>query len=354
MSRNEKIDISKSELRLIFPYAFKDCQTVKNLDISFNNLTKIYSKSFNGMTQLGFLYINSNKITQLESDVFQDVPLLTHLYLHGNFIENLDENLFINCKNLVLIHLGWNQIEWLDTRIFKNLRKLRTIILDRNKLKSLDFSLINLESLDYLSVAMNQISEINSETFKGANNLDILKISSNKIQKIYENFTIDFKNLTDLDFSRNNLSFLEPNFFAGLVRLESLLLIECNIKTIDLGSLVNLQNLVLTSNKISIFNQNLSSLTHLSLNLNLLLDLNYSSISTPNSSLKYLDITSCNLNYIDFNILRNLTNLETIRLSGNQITFDNQSFMGFKKLKSVYVNKDVENLKSLFPNISFY
>ncbi|CAF0954619.1 unnamed protein product [Brachionus calyciflorus] len=375
---NNRIDIIQSGLRLIVPFAFEKCKQVQVLNISFNNLKQIYSKSFYGMFKLRVLLIDSNNMSNLESDVFQDVPLLNNLNLKDNLIKNLDDNLFDYSRELVTIHLGSNQIEWLDRGIFKNLRKLKYLFINNNRLKILEPLFDNLESLEFLDVSFNQIDtiqndtfknlkqikkiyitdkqlpEINSETFKGAYNLENLRMSINKIQRIYENFSKDFQNLTELDLSHNNLSFIKPEFFNGFLKLEHLRLYNCSLKNIELNSLVNLKVLLLTANQIKYFSQNLSALTHLYLYANPLVNLSFPLISSESSSLQFLDISSCQLKFIDFGVLKNLTNLETLKMVGNPITLDSQSFIGFKNLKNVDVDfLDVPRLKSFFPNINF-
>ncbi|CAF0815763.1 unnamed protein product [Brachionus calyciflorus] len=351
------------------------------LNITYNNLTKIYSKSFFGMIKLRFLFLNSNKISELESDVFQDMPLLNYISLNNNLIKNLDENLFDSLIELDSINLGSNEIEWLNKGIFRNLPNLRKLMINNNKLKSLDPFFDNLESLEHLDLSSNLISnvhkktfislkkisridfynnrivEINSETFKGAFNCQILKMSLNTIRTIHKNFSINLQNLEDLDLSRNNLSSLEPDFLNGFVKLKYLGLVSCSLKIIDLSSLVNLRILYISINQINFFSHNLSSLTYLYLNSNPLVNLTYPLISSQKSSLEYLDISYCKLKLIDFDVLRNLTNLKTLRINGNQISLDNQNFIGFNNLDSVKnltnltqtsLDKDFNELKSEF------
>ncbi|CAF0975950.1 unnamed protein product [Brachionus calyciflorus] len=379
ISTNIRIDIYQSGLSLIGSFAFEKCKEIQTLNISYNNLTKIYSKSFYGMTKMIQLFMNSNQISELESDVFQDIPLLNYLSLNSNLIKNLDGNLFDYSKELVFLNLGFNQIECLNQGIFKNLKKLKRIIINNNKLKSLEPNFDNLESLEQLDLSANKIfnihsdtfnsltkinridinnnliPEINSETFKGALNLITLKILVNNIQKIHRNFSTNVPNLEDLDISFNNLSTIEPDIFNGLIKLKYLGLYSCGLKIIDFSSLVNLKSLTLTLNKIEFFSQNLSLLLSLQLNGNPLTNLTLPLITSQNSILDFLDISQCNLKYIDLNILRNFTNLKSLRIGTNPIKLDNQTFIGFQSLKQVDVDSpDVERFKNLYPNINFY
>ncbi|CAF0881378.1 unnamed protein product [Brachionus calyciflorus] len=375
---NLTIDLFQSGLSLIVPYAFQNCQNILTLNVSSNNLTRIYSKSFYGMSKIKFLFMASNQISELESNIFQDVRFLYYLSLRNNLIKNLDDNLFDYSHELVIIRLELSLIECLHKGIFKNLIKLRYLYLSNNRLKVLEPWFGSLESLEFLdfssnqiseiqndtfksmkklktlSIFSNQLSEINSHTFKGAHNLEILTIYANKIQGIYNNFSKDFKNLTQLSLSQNNLSLVEPGFLNGLVKLEILRLFDCNLKLIELSSLVNLKILSLAHNKITYFSEDLSLLTELYLNNNPLNNLSNPLISSQNSSLQTLDISNCVLINIDFEVLRNLSNLEILRISGNPITLNNQTFIGFKRLQTVFVNSvDVTRLNSSFPNIRF-
>ncbi|CAF0909517.1 unnamed protein product [Brachionus calyciflorus] len=371
------IDLFRSGLSQIVPYAFELCNRVETLNLSFNNLTKIYSKSFYGMTKLKRLIMSFNQISLLESNVFQDLPALYILELNNNLIANIDENLFNNLQELEMIILNSNQIETLVNYTFKNLIKLKRINLASNKLKSIDLIFLNLDQFYLLDVSFNQIntihndtfkalrkiqeiylgnnkiSEINSEIFKGLENLKILRLGMNEINKINSNFSLDLSNLTDLEFSYNNLSFIESNFFQGFVKLVDLRLYACNIKSINLDSLVKLNYLNLGFNQIQYFSQNLSSLTILLLNSNPLGNLSYPLITSQNSSLRDLDISDCLLKSIDFNYLRSLSLLKILRISGNSIPFNNQSFTGFKSLEQIFLDKtEVDIYKNIFTNIT--
>ncbi|CAF1113399.1 unnamed protein product, partial [Brachionus calyciflorus] len=137
-----------------------------------------------------------------------------------------------------------------------------------------------------------------------------------------------YPNLITLDLSYNNLSFIEPEFFSDLLKLKSLVLAYCSIKTIELSWLVNLRFLYIYKNQISYFSQNLSLLTHLNINSNPLVNLSYPLISSENSSLEYLDISYCKFKYFDFGLLRNPSNLKTLKMIGNTVPLNNDSFYG--------------------------
>ncbi|CAF0801271.1 unnamed protein product [Brachionus calyciflorus] len=371
-------NLSRNGINQIVPLAFATSNKTETLDLSFNNLTILYSKSFYGMINLKTLDLSFNQISQFESDVFKENSSLAFLHLENNFLKYLNGNIFDNLQWLRLLNLECNQIEVLDTNTFKNLKNIRKIYLGNNNLKSLDPFFHNLELLSLLDISFNkiktvhkdafmsrhnlsdilisnnQISEINSETFKGVNYLEKLDLSSNRIQKIDVNFTSNFPNLKELHMSNNNLSFIETRFFNGLEKLEILKLYNCNIRNIDLNSLKNLKVLHLGANKITLFSQNLSSLTELLLTGNPLGNLTYPLISSQNSNLDVLGISNCKLEYIDFDILKNLTNLRTLGITGNQLVFNNETFNGFRNLENVYIDQYYANkFKTVFPNIRF-
>ncbi|CAF0928263.1 unnamed protein product [Brachionus calyciflorus] len=371
------INIIGKGLSQIGPFAFEKCDKTELLDLSFNNLTKLYSKSFYGMVKLNTLNLSCNQISQLESDVFTGLPLLTNLDLKNNNLRYLGGNIFNNLPQLQNVYLEFNQIESIEKYTFKNLEKIKRIILKNNNLKSLEPIFYNTSSSFFLDVSsnqikivhndtfkslnklfslyisFNQISELNAEMFRGADYLETLFITTCKIEKINENFFKNIPILKWLDISRNNLSSIEPGAFKSLLKLEYLNLFSCNIKAIDLSSLQNLKFLFLGTNQISYFSQNLSSLTDLILNTNPLINLNYSVISSQNSSLLNLSIVNCQLKYIDFDILKNFTYLQSLNLISNSLTLTNDSFIGFKSLKRLLLNEnEVDKFKILYPNIT--
>ncbi|CAF1126135.1 unnamed protein product, partial [Brachionus calyciflorus] len=127
-----------------------------------------------------------------------------------------------------------------------------------------------------------------------------------------------------------------------------------NIKEINLSSLAKLECLNLRYNFITFFSQNLSSLIELRLTSNPLGNLTYPLITSPNSALKTLGISYCQLKYIDFNVLRNLTNLNILNMANNHLVLSNNTFDGFISLRRVIANKsDVDRFRILYPNIDF-
>ncbi|CAF1055240.1 unnamed protein product [Brachionus calyciflorus] len=371
-------NLSLNKISLIGPFAFVNSNKTTILDLSYNNLTIIYSKSFYGMFNLKTLNLTANQISLLESDAFKDLSKLAFLDLGNNSLRYLDENIFDNLQELKNINLEFNQIELIEKYTFKNLIKLENIFLNNNYLKFLGLFFHNLTSFLYLDVSFNQIrfvhndtfrslknlktilisynqiTEINSETFKGATNLKKLDMKLNKIERIDTQFIINFPLLEDLDLSQSNLSFIESDFFKGFVNLKNLILYKSNINRIDLNSLKNLKFLYLSDNKINFFSQNLSSLVSLHLTFNPLGNLTYPLINVPNSILETLSISHCKLTNIDFDILRNFTKLKTLGIAGTLMKLKNDTFDGFKSLKTVFINlNETERFKFLYPNINF-
>jgi len=144
------------------------------------NIILLLDYSMNGF------YIYRNEFTALSvSEKNLNVPKcigslknLKKLYLFGNHIENLPDS-FTNLQNLEQINLASNNLSTFPSEICK-IKSLKTCILCYNKLRSIPDDIKNLRNLEYLDLDGNSITEI-PQSIEKLSKLESLKLCDNKI-----------------------------------------------------------------------------------------------------------------------------------------------------------------------------
>ena len=262
--------------------SFSAIQSLKSLDLSNNKLKHISKANYEGCTHLQYLYLNKNEIIQIEKDSFRDMNSLFELNMYGNEITNISQlnSLLSPLRNLTIIRFDKNSIEAMpDSGIllsniilfqatnnklqviksgtFTGMHSLEMLYLGNNnihtiepgsfplslkilnltgnKLRTINTQFNNLNSLEYLVITHNHITDFAKGALKNLPNLITLNLCHNDIRRIPPNTFYYLRNLEDLILCRNNLNidFRKSNPFSGLVKLKGLDLAYNNISSID-------------------------------------------------------------------------------------------------------------------------
>ena len=255
------------------------------------------------LKNLEYISISGCSISQ---EMFIGLDKLIGMRLYNCSVLNspLKRDLFSyidNLQSLELIHFLrfiYNPEFNLDClNAFKNLKKLRVCIRH-------DY----LENLDFLK-------------YESFSNLEYLNLNWCKIENIKENDFSKLKNLRYLDMSRNRFYF-EPNVFLGLDSLETLVIKRSllNHKKVALkkgvfNGLRSLKTLNLTSNNIEYINPEVfidtPKLNHLKIG-GINCKLNENTFSHL-KQLKTIEMAKSDLNHIDLNVL------ETLKISNIEL-----------------------------------
>lgn len=187
---------------------------------------------------------------------------------------------------------------------FSNLRFLKQLSIDYNNLASLN-QFNDLHGLAELSLYNNKLKVLPSYGLNFTTYLKSFFAEHNLINKIEEHaFAGTEKALTYLQLAHNKLEFILSHYFAGLAKLEILILKHNFISSISplaFVDLVNLKELYLNENCLFKIDQNdfksLLNLKRLNLSHNELYSLGENSFSTL-SQLQYLSLS--------FNLLKEL------------------------------------------------
>lgn len=246
-------------------------------------------------------------------------------------LENLEGG--ANLKNLTLIASCIEKIENLDSNV--NLEHLE---LYQNLLKKVD-NISHLTKLTNLDLSFNKIRSCESLGSCQFENLERLYLSSNKISDIEGVF--HFKKLTLLELGSNRIRAM-PLELGQLVNLQQLWLGKNRITSFSIPPLPALRHLSLQNNRLEVwepsFFQNVSGLTHLYLGHNNLPDL-------PDEFSLLTDLKELDLAKNAITLVRpfpKLKNLEELWMNDNQITdlTEVQNLASYPALRTIYLERN--------------
>lgn len=299
-----------------------DVENITSLEASNDGITNISGiENLNSLQQLN---LSQNQITN--TNALEELSNLRILNLSGNEISDISS--LKNLSGLYYLDLDSNQIS--NISVLKNFVYLQTLLLSKNQISNID-SLQELTKLQQLSLKQNRISDISSLT--ALTNLNFLYLGGNQISDYtpvkgyYENLTNkDFDLLDSVDtivtFTDKNL---EKAVRAQIGKTTG------DIYKKDVEKIVSLQVLDGGIRDISGI-ENLTNLQYL--------DLSRNEISVINQlkDLSKLETLLLSENQIsDINALQDLTNLKQLSLDNNRIS-DIEPLKWLTKLEKLYLN----------------
>lgn len=203
---------------------FSDLLSLRYLTLQRNRLSVLGSGTFWGMINLQTLNLANNKISRISDSAFHHLENLAYLLLEGNNLTLVPSNAIGRLKNLERLSLSHNPIGSIQPFAFKELNKLRYLSLKNVRLKCIAVNgFFGLNNLSQLILSYNDIENINSSTFTLLNNLTYLQLDRNKIASI-DNGTFEKmgQSLKVLSLAFNNITELQPEVLKPLVSLTHL------------------------------------------------------------------------------------------------------------------------------------
>lgn len=326
------------------------CETFPNVvEIMFYNtgLTQIGDIEFSGCAQLRQLELISNRISSITPNAFANLPELVYLNLYSNALTTLPANVFENQRNVSVLTLSFNPFEDIPVGIFQPLENIREIIIDYANIRAINSqwfgthpllnvlyftgntialsadSFVGLESVRYLDMGFNEISEIPAGTFAPLINLQDLFLYGNEFTRIEADSFDNLENLILLELSQNPIDAIDNGAFRRLTNLEYLSLTLCRIRQLESNSfegLANLNTLHLGFNQIEELPEGifvpLPNVVYFSFWGNRLKTLNRNRFGSL-ANLEIFDLDGNVINAIEQSIIDEAVNLETLYLGGN-------------------------------------
>jgi len=351
----EWLDLSYNYLRSLEINILKLLPKLFHLNLKRNEIFEIKPGTCEKISFLEYLYLESNRIEHLEIDVFCGFIYLKYIDLTGNNLQFFQPDTFAVLPNLQWLHLSQNfglkiqtdshfinshslkglgisgcNIRSVSVETFANVSELENLDLSYNNLGSIDMNILKvLPKLSQLNLKRNQIIEIKPGTCEKISSLEYLDLAYNKIEHLKIDVFCGYVYLKHIDLTANNLQLFPPDTFVGLQNLQTLLLSR------NFG-------LQIPTDRHFINSRSLKSLDISSCNI---LSVSVETFANV-SALEWLDLSYNNLKSLDLNILKVLPNLSHLSLESNEIyeiitgAFGNNSLLKHLDLD----NKNTEHL----------
>jgi Leucine-rich repeat (LRR) protein len=225
--------------------------------------------------------VSGNKINSIQSDTFVYNVYLEWLDLKGNYITYVHPSTFRNNRRLTHFNISGNKLTSVDLHTFSSNRELKWLDLQNNTITDIHPSTFqNNCKMEYLDLSTNLLNVTHSNTFQYNVNLKFLSLRNNNIVDINTGF-LSVINPTYLDLSRNRIGYLDNSIFRKQGQLETLILSENMLQSLEPGifsDCTNLRSLFLSANSISYINRSafvgLELLKHLDVSNNNIEDFN--------------------------------------------------------------------------------
>ncbi|XP_004929212.4 protein artichoke [Bombyx mori] len=249
------------------------------------------------------LIIENNYLPSMPGKIFQHVPVL-RLMLRYNGLERLSAAwLETQEKNLVEIFIVENELRNFPADSLLKLQNLQAITIQSQSLKRIPI-FKNLQKLRYISVQSENLHAINENTFENLPNLDKLFIQGSPLLRIVkENAFYNLPKLRRLEITNCGINIIHMRAFSLIPSLSEL-------------SLSN--NMILDATMVGRATRDISTLSHLNLNHNIIDKLNEGAF-VDQPMLENLFLANNNISIIHHGAFHRVPKLRIVDLNYNKI-----------------------------------
>lgn len=235
--------------------SFRGLNSLRFLNLSRNKLTQIEEENLNNMISIRFINLDFNKITRIRKQVFNKMTQLETLSFKFNRLKSIDKDAFKGTQaNLKNVYINANQLNELNRFVFE-FYNVSCLDLSFNSIATVRFNGKSFDFIHSIYLSNNNISKLEDDSFRNANQTRYLSLSNNKIKIINDKVFQELVELLELDLSNNLLEILETKTFWFNVYLESLNVKNNKIKQITTiyVNKINLENNLIIEIDLSIF-----------------------------------------------------------------------------------------------------
>ncbi|CAD7085443.1 unnamed protein product [Hermetia illucens] len=296
--------------------------------LSFNLISRIHSNTFHGLLELQHINLASNSIRTLEKNSFTKLPYLTFIDLSNNNLKNISDAAFQYLPNLAKVDMSENFLCTLSLRMFNHVSNSTFPLLlnvSHNRISLFDDDLTSYLYIHHLDASFNLLT--NSLSFSNlGNTLRILDLKSNSFSVLGNHAFGDLEFLETLNLSNNNITSLRRRSFQGLTHLQELDISFNKLQQLQVEQFSNLKKLRvlnLRNNKIRAFPREVflnTRLEFLDISNNFLAVWPVSAFSDVGFTLRNIQFSSNNIEYLDSSMFINSQFLTDLNLSKNKIT----------------------------------
>ncbi|XP_047038382.1 toll-like receptor Tollo [Helicoverpa zea] len=378
MTGIQKLNVSHNKIESIPKLAFPKLYELHTVDMSHNNLSEIFNAVFQNLFSIRFLNLSYNSLETIKPATFGTIPTVLELNLSHNRLREISRGSLAKLVSCRLIDISYNVLEklfqipislgelnvahnnitsikpntWptmnallrlnlsanqladsLQSDSFSSLLTLQALDLSANGLTKPPWeALSSLTSLQYLYLQENNITELSRSAFGNLPTTFKIDLSRNQIATVAQRSFNGLQQLLDLSLSGNRLESVPNEAFKGLVALRKLDLSHNFLEKIDnktnglLDDCLSLEEVNLSHNKIGFLTKKMfPSNPWIPYRLRDI-DLSYNEIPVVTHDLtlgakkvKKLNLAGNYINDVRNNVLGNLTSLEILDLSHNNL-----------------------------------
>ncbi|XP_075981500.1 uncharacterized protein LOC142980086 [Anticarsia gemmatalis] len=296
------------------------------LDISENQISRLEPSSFKSLSNLINLEIYSNSLLgTLETGTFDGLTLLPGLDISRNKLTAVQNASFNGMSELKQLNMSACELSEIQYNVFVHTGYIETLDLSYNKLEDFNVNTTELVNLSVLMLNNNLIKVISSSSFKGLSRLNTITLSQNSIEDVNGKSFDSLLDLRHFDLSYNEKLNFSVSMLKKVKNLHTIILsgIKTSINLTDIGKDIPITNIVLSNSSINnINNLGLRDMTRLDT-----LKLSYNNISklqigdfTGISTLTYLDLSFNKISYIQPGVFKDNIHLNSLNMSHNSLT----------------------------------
>ncbi|XP_039158297.1 receptor-like protein 43 [Eucalyptus grandis] len=335
--RLRSLNLAFNDFNCPIPLTIGNLSSLRDLNLSSSSFTGHISHSLRNLTRLVHLDLSDNHLNGTIPTYFGSILNLEHLDLGFNSLTGEVPSSLGNLVQLTTLHLVSNQLTGKIPSSLGNLVQLTTLHLGYNQLTGeIPSSIGDLIQLTDLALYFNRLVGEIPLSFQNLLELNFLDLGFNRLSGEIPSLLGRLTQLVDIDLSFNQFHGAIPSTISQLQGLNSLNLHSNNLSgTVKLDMLSeakNLQQLVLSSNKLSLIVE--TNITHQysvlvlgSCNLN-----SFPEFLQDQNDLYLLDLSDNNISGQVPKWFLNVSteNLELLNLSGNFLTSFTQDPVIFK------------------------
>ncbi|XP_063953228.1 protein artichoke-like [Lytechinus pictus] len=298
------------------------------LNLSNNRLSIL--SSFTALPRLQKLDLSGNILHTIDNSTFASTPILTTLNLSKNEISNLA--FLASLFSISKLYISHNRLTAINPQDFSNLINLRTLDLSFNFIVEINFTMLNLRSLQTLLISHNQMTRFNLDHLLEQRALVYIDVEENMIKDIFS----AVPKQVHMNINNNAIGISNSSLISG----SNILACNNNLKEFkQINISPALIGLYLSRNQIaSIPNFTFNSASSL---WYLELDDNHITYIAPLAfagllNIKRLKLERNHLVYLPSGVFSHLQKLKFLRLGENPLRLTmNQAFSGIQGLQGV-------------------
>ena len=324
----KQLDISACNVSSVSVETFSKVSALEWLDLSFNYLRSLDINILKVLPKLLELKLNRNWISEIIEGTFAKISRLEYLHLEHNIIEHLEVDVFTGLVNLKYVDLEGNKLQCVNPNTFLGLPKLQRLFLSKNSALYIQNgrNFINSHSLKLLDISGCNVSSVSVETFANVSALETIDLRFNYLSSLDMNILKVLPNLSVLNLKSNWISEIIPGKFEKTSLLEYLHLDDNRIDHIEFdvfSGLVNLKYIYMEGNQLQYLHPDtfirLPKLQSLILSKNSGLHVPTDRHFINSHSLKHFGISGCNISSVSVETFANVSALELLDLSYNDL-----------------------------------